>query len=111
MMNCLCLLDVQNEKQLLLRFFCYSWLVCLLGFFTLLDAFFVLGLVEIKRTFFIFSVSFSGKDKDSCTLPGVAVVSRWKTTSSQTLEKRLKKYINGIYFSKPDKMVIWRFHF
>ena len=24
--------DVRNEKQLLSRFFCYSWLICLLGF-------------------------------------------------------------------------------
>ena len=30
--NCLFPLDVQNEIQLLLRVFCYSWLVCLLGF-------------------------------------------------------------------------------
>ena len=30
--NCLFPLDVQNEIQLLSRFFCYSWLVCLLGF-------------------------------------------------------------------------------
>ena len=28
--NCLFLLDVQNEIQLLSRFFCISWLVCLL---------------------------------------------------------------------------------
>ena len=26
------LILVQNERQLLSRFFCYSWLVCLLGF-------------------------------------------------------------------------------
>ena len=32
-MNCLLFsLDVQNEIQLLSRVFCYSWLVCLLGF-------------------------------------------------------------------------------
>ena len=31
--NCLFPLDVQNEKQLLSIVFCYSWLVCLLGFF------------------------------------------------------------------------------
>ena len=30
--NCLFALDVQNEIQLLLRVFCYLWLVCLLGF-------------------------------------------------------------------------------
>ena len=30
--NCLFPLDVQNEIQLLLGVFCYSWLVCLLGF-------------------------------------------------------------------------------
>ena len=30
--NCLFLLDVQNEIQLLSRVCCYSWLVCLLGF-------------------------------------------------------------------------------
>ena len=30
--NCLFVLDVQNEIQLLSRVFCYSWLVCLLGF-------------------------------------------------------------------------------
>ena len=30
--NCLFLLDVKKELQLLSRFFCYSWLVCLLGF-------------------------------------------------------------------------------
>ena len=30
--NCPLLLDVQNEIQLLSRVFCYSWLVCLLGF-------------------------------------------------------------------------------
>ena len=30
--NCLFLLDVRNEIQLLSRVFCYSWLVCLLGF-------------------------------------------------------------------------------
>ena len=30
--NCLFLLDVQNEIQLLSRVFCYSWLVCLVGF-------------------------------------------------------------------------------
>ena len=30
--NCLLPLGVQNEKQLLSRAFCYSWLVCLLGF-------------------------------------------------------------------------------
>ena len=30
--NCLFPLDVQNEIQLLSRFFCYSWLVCLLGY-------------------------------------------------------------------------------
>ena len=30
--NCLFLLDVQNEIQLLSIVFCYSWLVCLLGF-------------------------------------------------------------------------------
>ena len=30
--NCLFLLDVQNEIQLLSRFFCNSWLVCLLRF-------------------------------------------------------------------------------
>ena len=30
--NCLFRLDVQNEIQLLSRVFCYSWLVCLLGF-------------------------------------------------------------------------------
>ena len=30
--NCLFLLDVQNEIQLLSTVFCYSWLVCLLGF-------------------------------------------------------------------------------
>ena len=30
--NCLFPLDVQNEIKLLSRFFCYSWLVCLLGF-------------------------------------------------------------------------------
>jgi len=30
--NCLFPLDVQNEIQLLARFFCYLWLVCLLGF-------------------------------------------------------------------------------
>ena len=30
--NCLFLLDVQNEIQLLLRVSFYSWLVCLLGF-------------------------------------------------------------------------------
>ena len=30
--NCLFLLDVQNEIQLLSRFFCISWLVCLLRF-------------------------------------------------------------------------------
>ena len=29
--NCLFPLDVQNVIQLLSRFFCYSWLVCLLG--------------------------------------------------------------------------------
>ena len=32
MFNCLFPLDVQNEIQLLSRFFCYSRLVCLLGF-------------------------------------------------------------------------------
>ena len=31
-LNCLFPLDVHNEIQLLSRFFCYSWLVCLLGF-------------------------------------------------------------------------------
>ena len=31
-LNCRFWLDVQNEIQLLSRFFCYSWLVCLLGF-------------------------------------------------------------------------------
>ena len=30
--NCLFPLDVQNEIQLLSGVFCYSWLVCLLGF-------------------------------------------------------------------------------
>ena len=30
--NCLFPLDVQNEIQVLSRVFCYSWLVCLLGF-------------------------------------------------------------------------------
>ena len=30
--NCLFPLDVQNEIQLLSEVFCYSWLVCLLGF-------------------------------------------------------------------------------
>ena len=30
--KCLFPLDVQNEIQLLSRVFCYSWLVCLLGF-------------------------------------------------------------------------------
>ena len=30
--NCLFRLDIQNEIQLLSRVFCYSWLVCLLGF-------------------------------------------------------------------------------
>ena len=30
--NCLFPLDVQNEIKLLSRVFCYSWLVCLLGF-------------------------------------------------------------------------------
>ena len=30
--NCLFPLDVQNEIKLLPRVFCYSWLVCLLGF-------------------------------------------------------------------------------
>ena len=30
--NCLFPLDVQNEIQLLSTVFCYSWLVCLLGF-------------------------------------------------------------------------------
>ena len=30
--NCLFPRDVQNEIQLLSGFFCYSWLVCLLGF-------------------------------------------------------------------------------
>ena len=30
--NCLFLLDVQNEIQLLSGVFCYSWLVCLLSF-------------------------------------------------------------------------------
>ena len=30
--NCLFPLDVQNDIQLLSRVFCYSWLVCLLGF-------------------------------------------------------------------------------
>ena len=30
--NCLFGLNVQNEIQLLSRVFCYSWLVCLLGF-------------------------------------------------------------------------------
>ena len=30
--NCLFPVDVQNEIQLLSRAFCYSWLVCLLGF-------------------------------------------------------------------------------
>ena len=30
--NCLFPLDVQNETQILSRVFCYSWLVCLLGF-------------------------------------------------------------------------------
>ena len=30
--NCLSPLNVQNEIQLLSRVFCYSWLVCLLGF-------------------------------------------------------------------------------
>ena len=30
--NCLFPLNVQNELQLLSRVFCYSWLVCLLGF-------------------------------------------------------------------------------
>ena len=30
--NCPSPLDVQNEIQLLSRVFCYSWLVCLLGF-------------------------------------------------------------------------------
>ena len=32
-LNCLFLLDVQNEIQLLSRLFCNSWLVCLLRFF------------------------------------------------------------------------------
>ena len=31
-LNCLFLLDGQNEIQLLSRVFCYSWLVCLFGF-------------------------------------------------------------------------------
>ena len=31
-LKCLFLLDVQNEIQLLPRVFCYTWLVCLLGF-------------------------------------------------------------------------------
>ena len=31
-LNCLFLLDVQNEIQLLSRVFSYTWLVCLLGF-------------------------------------------------------------------------------
>ena len=30
--NCLFPLNVQNEIQLLSRVFCYSWLVCFLGF-------------------------------------------------------------------------------
>ena len=30
--NCLFPLNVQNEIQLLSRVFCYSWLICLLGF-------------------------------------------------------------------------------
>ena len=30
--NCLFPLNVQNEIQLLSRVFCYSWLVCLSGF-------------------------------------------------------------------------------
>ena len=32
--NCLFPLDVQNEIQLLSRVFSYSWLVCLLGFWS-----------------------------------------------------------------------------
>ena len=32
--NCLFPLDVQNEIQLPSRVFCYSWLVCLLGFWS-----------------------------------------------------------------------------
>ena len=31
-LNCLFLLDIQNEIQLLSRLFCNSWLVCLLRF-------------------------------------------------------------------------------
>lgn len=31
-LNCLFPLDVQIEVQLLSRFLCYSWLVCLMGF-------------------------------------------------------------------------------
>ena len=59
-LNCLFLLDVQNEIQLLSRVFCYAWLVCLLGFwlrnpisdgivFVLHLAWCVRGLKSVKR--------------------------------------------------------------
>ena len=52
--NCLFPLDVQNEIQLLSGVLCYSWLVCLLGFW-LRNA----SLVKVEIRFRMASFSFS----------------------------------------------------
>ena len=52
--NCLFPLDVQNEIQLLSRVFCYSWLVCLLGFWLRNASFVKIGYFRFRMASFLF---------------------------------------------------------
>ena len=55
--NCLFPLDVQNEIQLLSRVFCYSWLVCLLGFWLRNTSLVKVGNPISDGTLFIFHLA------------------------------------------------------
>ena len=57
--NCLFRLDVQNKIQLLLRVFCYSWLVCLFGFWQELHG--ALPFVPIAPLLSFFLVNSNGQ--------------------------------------------------
>ena len=101
-LNCLFLLGVQNEIQMISRLFCNSWLVCLLRFL-LTNAPFVKVIGNPISDGIVF--------KNELTLPTCPCLRRKRVEKSQAILEHLMTFRSGISTGKPEPLLFLMFFF
>ena len=91
-LNCLFLLGVQNEIQLLSRLFCNSWLVCLLRF--------LLTNAPLVKVIGFRMASFSKKSLLTCPC-----LRRKRVEKSQAILEHLMTFRSSISTGKPEQLL------